>query len=61
MPGWGSARRISCRRSTWAGNASPDRKVLYLTAERFVFGFVAALKAQTAIAFKESLRASTCW
>jgi chromosomal replication initiator protein len=42
---------------TWAGNASPDRKVLYLTAERFVFGFVAALKAQTAIAFKESLRA----
>src|SRR5207237_8827422 len=41
---------------TFAGNASPDRKVLYLTAERFVFGFVAALKAQTAIAFKESLR-----
>jgi len=42
---------------TWAGNASPDRKVLYLTAERFVFGFVAALKSQTAIAFKEALRA----
>jgi chromosomal replication initiator protein len=42
---------------TWAGNASPDRKVLYLTAERFVFGFVAALKTQTAIAFKEALRA----
>jgi chromosomal replication initiator protein len=41
----------------WAGNASPDRKVLYLTAERFVYGFVAALKAQTAIAFKEALRA----
>jgi chromosomal replication initiator protein len=41
----------------WAGNASPDRKVLYLTAERFVYGFVAALKAQTAIAFKETLRA----
>jgi chromosomal replication initiator protein len=41
---------------TWAGNAVPDRKVLYLTAERFMYGFVAALKAQTAIAFKEALR-----
>ena len=40
----------------WAGNASPDRKVLYLTAERFMYGFVAALRAQTAIAFKEALR-----
>jgi chromosomal replication initiator protein len=33
------------------------RKVIYLTAERFMYGFVAALKAQTAIAFKERLRA----
>jgi chromosomal replication initiator protein len=41
----------------WAGNASPDRKVLYLTAEKFVYGFVLALRAQTAIAFKEALRA----
>jgi chromosomal replication initiator protein len=41
----------------WAGNASPDRKVLYLTAEKFMYGFVAALRAQTAIAFKEALRA----
>jgi chromosomal replication initiator protein len=41
----------------WAGNASPDRKVLYLTAEKFVYGFVMALRAQTAIAFKEALRA----
>ena len=41
----------------WAGNDCPDRKVLYLTAERFVFGFVAALRTQTAIAFKEALRA----
>jgi chromosomal replication initiator protein len=40
----------------WAGNATPDRKVLYLTAERFMYGFVAALRAQTAIAFKEALR-----
>ena len=40
----------------WAGNAAPDRKVLYLTAEKFMYGFVAALKAQTALAFKEALR-----
>ncbi len=33
------------------------RAVVYLTAEKFMYGFVAALKAQTAIAFKESLRA----
>ncbi|MDQ0467410.1 chromosomal replication initiator protein DnaA [Labrys wisconsinensis] len=33
------------------------RRVLYLTAERFMYSFVAALKAQTAIAFKEKLRA----
>jgi chromosomal replication initiator protein len=31
--------------------------VIYLTAERFMYGFVAALKAHTAIAFKEKLRA----
>ncbi|MGE0038888.1 MAG: chromosomal replication initiator protein DnaA [Xanthobacteraceae bacterium] len=40
----------------WAGNACVERKVLYLTAERFMYGFVAALRAQTAIAFKEALR-----
>jgi chromosomal replication initiator protein len=32
------------------------RRVVYLTAERFMYGFVAALKAQSAIAFKEQLR-----
>ena len=32
------------------------RRVLYLTAEKFMFGFVAALKNQTALAFKEALR-----
>lgn len=38
--------------------ASADRRrVVYLTAERFMYGFVSALKAQTAIAFKEKLRA----
>jgi chromosomal replication initiator protein len=37
----------------WAGSS---RKVLYLTVEKFMYGFVAALKTQTAIAFKEALR-----
>jgi chromosomal replication initiator protein len=40
----------------WSGNAGPERKVLYLTAEKFMYGFVSALKTQTALAFKESLR-----
>jgi chromosomal replication initiator protein len=40
----------------WAGNASPDRKLLYLTAERFMYGFVSALRAQNALAFKEAVR-----
>jgi chromosomal replication initiator protein len=41
---------------TWAGNSS-DRKVLYLTAERFMYGFVSALRSQTTLAFKEAVRA----
>jgi chromosomal replication initiator protein len=41
---------------TWAGNGAGERKVLYLTAERFMYGFVAALRSQTTIAFKEALR-----
>jgi chromosomal replication initiator protein len=40
----------------WTGNLQPDRKVLYLTAERFMYGFVSALRSQSAIAFKEALR-----
>jgi chromosomal replication initiator protein len=40
----------------WAGNASAERKVLYLTAEKFMYGFVAALRTQSALAFKEALR-----
>ncbi len=39
-----------------AHTASATRRVIYLTAERFMYGFVSALKAQTAIAFKEKLR-----
>jgi len=41
---------------TWAGNVAAERKVLYLTAEKFMYGFVSALKTQTALAFKEALR-----
>jgi len=37
--------------------AAQGLRVVYLTAEKFMYGFVAALRAQTAIAFKESLRA----
>lgn len=41
----------------WAGgHGNGSRKVLYLTVEKFMYGFVAALKTQTAIAFKEALR-----
>src|SRR5271165_2880148 len=33
--------------------AAQGRSVIYLTAEKFMYGFVAALQAQTSIAFKE--------
>jgi chromosomal replication initiator protein len=45
-----------CQAVAQAAEAS-GRRVIYLTAEKFMYGFVAALKAQTAIAFKEKLRA----
>jgi chromosomal replication initiator protein len=38
------------------GNAAGERKVLYLTAEKFMYGFVSALRTQTRLAFKEALR-----
>lgn len=41
---------------TFAGNAGGQRRVLYLTAEKFMYGFVQALKSQTALAFKDTLR-----
>ena len=36
--------------------AASKRRVIYLSAEKFMYGFVLALKAQTSIAFKERLR-----
>ncbi|MCK0209129.1 chromosomal replication initiator protein DnaA [Starkeya koreensis] len=39
-----------------AAGATSGRRVVYLTAERFMYGFVAALKSQSALAFKEQLR-----
>jgi len=47
------ARGPSAAREERADNS---RRILYLTVEKFMYGFVAALKSQTAIAFKESLR-----
>lgn len=41
---------------TWAANGLGERKVLYLTAEKFMYGFVSALRTQTALAFKDALR-----
>ncbi|WP_294535600.1 chromosomal replication initiator protein DnaA [uncultured Rhodoblastus sp.] len=38
-------------------SAEAGRRVIYLTAEKFMYGFVTALKAQNSIAFKERLRA----
>ncbi len=37
-------------------SAETGRRVIYLTAEKFMYRFVFALKAQTAITFKERLR-----
>jgi chromosomal replication initiator protein len=37
--------------------SAQGRGVIYLTAEKFMYGFVAALQSQTSIAFKERLRA----
>ena len=42
---------------TWAGN-NGNRKVLYLTAELFMSGFVSALKSQTGAAFGQALHAN---
>jgi chromosomal replication initiator protein len=38
-------------------SSEAGRRVIYLTAEKFMYGFVTALKAQNSIAFKERLRA----
>ena len=39
------------------GAMERGRRVIYLTAEKFMYGFVCALKNQSSIAFKEKLRA----
>lgn len=39
-----------------AAGTVDGRRVLYLTAEKFVFGFVSSLRTQTTLAFKEVLR-----
>src|SRR3569623_1008919 len=47
---------VTPRGTAPAGNATGERKVLYLTAEKFMYGFVSAIRTQTALAFKEALR-----
>jgi chromosomal replication initiator protein len=37
-------------------NACTERNAHYLTAERFMYGFASALRSQTALAFKDTLR-----
>ena len=54
--GGGLGKTHLLQATTWAGNAIGERKVLYLTAEKFMYGFVSALRTQTALAFKEALR-----
>ncbi|MCT4655497.1 MAG: chromosomal replication initiator protein DnaA [Cohaesibacter sp.] len=39
-----------------AKRSNPSAKVLYLTAERFMYSFVQALKSQSALDFKDTLR-----
>lgn len=39
-----------------AQKSNPGAKVLYLTAERFMYSFVQALKSQSALDFKDTLR-----
>jgi chromosomal replication initiator protein len=39
-----------------AAGGTRERKILYLTAEKFMYGFISALKTQTALEFKEALR-----
>ena len=39
-----------------AARANPGKKILYMSADQFVFRFVAALRSGSAIAFKEALR-----
>ena len=46
---------------TWAGNQGADRKVLYLTAEKFMYGFVQSLRAQNTLALRRRCAASACW
>ncbi|MEJ8572667.1 chromosomal replication initiator protein DnaA [Microbaculum marinum] len=39
-----------------AAAANPQRRILYMSADQFVFRFVAALRSDSAIGFKEALR-----
>ena len=38
----------------------PNRRVLYLSAEKFMYQFIRALRFKDTMAFKEQFRRSTC-
>lgn len=40
----------------WAGNADGSRKVLYLTVEKLMFSFLAAIKTHSVLSFKQAIR-----
>ena len=57
MAASGSARPISCTRSPGTSGArSAQRKVIYLSAEKFMYQFIRALRFKDTMAFKEQFR-----
>jgi chromosomal replication initiator protein len=54
---WGQGKTHLLTAIAWeAQRAAPDKTVIYLTAERFLNGFMQALKERSTSAFKEELR-----
>ncbi|HZH03807.1 MAG TPA: DnaA/Hda family protein, partial [Myxococcaceae bacterium] len=54
---WGQGKTHLLTAIAWAAQrAAPEKTVIYLTAERFLNGFMQALKDRSTSAFKEELR-----
>jgi chromosomal replication initiator protein len=54
---WGQGKTHLLTAMAWAAQrAAPEKTVIYLTAERFLNGFMQALKDRSTSAFKEELR-----
>ena len=57
MPRWVSARRTCCRRSRLKSiHQNPQSRVVYLTAEYFMWRFATAIRDNNALTLKEQLR-----